>query len=117
MAQDRSRRGRGSRGRDQYGWGAPIRRMYDYSLDYGSLGGPETDSETIPGYEFYSWYGLWGPARLPQDIAQRLKPVENREWPPPKELAVAVRQRPRWIVGVALASFHVFDLSTLLRTQ
>lgn len=22
-------------------------------------------AETIPGYEFYSWYGLWGPARLP----------------------------------------------------
>ena len=22
----------------------------------------------IPGYEFYSWYGLWGPAKLPDDI-------------------------------------------------
>nr|WP_316640686.1 tripartite tricarboxylate transporter substrate binding protein [uncultured Roseateles sp.] len=28
--------------------------------------------ETVPGYEFYSWYGLWGPAHLPKEIAQRL---------------------------------------------
>src|SRR2546428_1513203 len=29
-----------------------------------------TVGETIPGYEFYSWYGLWGPAKLPAEIAQ-----------------------------------------------
>ena len=35
-----------------YGWGVPIRGMYDYSLDYGGLAGPESeDSETIPPYE------------------------------------------------------------------
>ncbi len=46
---ERSRR----RGRDiEYGWGVPIRGMYDYSLDYGGLAGPETDdSETMPPYE------------------------------------------------------------------
>ncbi len=31
-----------------------------------------TVGETLAGYEFYSWYGLWGPAKLPADIAQRL---------------------------------------------
>lgn len=31
-----------------------------------------TVAETVPGYEFYSWYGLWGPAGLPKDIATRL---------------------------------------------
>jgi tripartite-type tricarboxylate transporter receptor subunit TctC len=35
-------------------------------------------AESIPGYEFYSWYGLWGPARLPQDIAQRLNAESNK---------------------------------------
>jgi len=37
-----------------------------------------TVGETVPGYEFYSWYGLWGPARLPADIAQRLNTEVNK---------------------------------------
>lgn len=35
-------------------------------------------SETVPGYEFYSWYGLWGPAKLPMEIAQRLNAEVNK---------------------------------------
>ncbi|MBX6364457.1 MAG: hypothetical protein IRZ00_11370 [Gemmatimonadetes bacterium] len=42
----RPRRGYGR----YYGWGVPIRGMYSYSLDYGNLGGPEWESETIPPY-------------------------------------------------------------------
>ena len=37
-----------------------------------------TVGETVPGYEFYSWYGLWGPAKLPADIAQRLNVEVNK---------------------------------------
>jgi len=37
-----------------------------------------TVGETIPGYEFYSWYGLWGPAKLPMDITQRLNAEVNK---------------------------------------
>lgn len=37
-----------------------------------------TVGETIPGYEFYSWYGIWGPANLPKDIAQRLNAEVNK---------------------------------------
>lgn len=37
-----------------------------------------TVGETIPGFEFYSWYGLWGPARLPADITQRLNTEVNK---------------------------------------
>jgi tripartite-type tricarboxylate transporter receptor subunit TctC len=37
-----------------------------------------TVGETIPGYEFYSWYGVWGPAKLPPDIAQRLNTEVNK---------------------------------------
>jgi tripartite-type tricarboxylate transporter receptor subunit TctC len=29
-----------------------------------------TVGETIPGYEFYSWYGVWGPAKLPDTHRQ-----------------------------------------------
>jgi len=37
-----------------------------------------TVAETVPGYEFYSWYGLWGPASLPKDIAARLNAEVNK---------------------------------------
>lgn len=37
-----------------------------------------TVGETLPGYEFYSWYGLWGPAKLPADVAQRLNAETNK---------------------------------------
>jgi len=37
-----------------------------------------TVGETVPGYEFYSWYGLWGPARLPADVTQRLNAEVNK---------------------------------------
>lgn len=37
-----------------------------------------TVAETIPGFEFYSWYGLWGPANLPADIRTRLNAEVNK---------------------------------------
>lgn len=37
-----------------------------------------TVAETIPGYEFYSWYGLWGPAKLPAEITQKLNAETNK---------------------------------------
>jgi tripartite-type tricarboxylate transporter receptor subunit TctC len=46
-----------------------------------------TVGETIPGYEAYSWYGLWGPAKLPRDLAERLNAEVN------KALATDMRDR------------------------
>ena len=37
-----------------------------------------TVAETLPGYEFTSWYGLWGPAKLPAEITQRLNTETNK---------------------------------------
>ena len=37
-----------------------------------------TVAETIPGYEFYSWYGLWGQAKLPVEIRNRLNAEVNK---------------------------------------
>ena len=46
-----------------------------------------TVAETLPGYEFTSWYGLWGPAKLPSDVTQRLNAETN------KALAGEMRER------------------------
>lgn len=37
-----------------------------------------TVGETIPGYEFYSWYGLWGPAKLPAEVTAKLSAEVNK---------------------------------------
>ncbi len=37
-----------------------------------------TVGETIPGYEFYSWYGLWAPARTDRAVLQRLNAETNK---------------------------------------
>ena len=37
-----------------------------------------TVAETIPGYEFYSWYGLWAPAKTPPALVQRLNIEVNK---------------------------------------
>lgn len=43
-----------------------------------SLPNVPTVGETVPGFEFYSWYGLWGPANLPKQIADRLNAEVNK---------------------------------------
>jgi tripartite-type tricarboxylate transporter receptor subunit TctC len=37
-----------------------------------------TVAETLPGYEFYSWYGLWAPAKTSADIVHRLNAETNK---------------------------------------
>lgn len=37
-----------------------------------------TVGETLKGYEFYSWYGLWGPAGMPEDITKKLNAEVNK---------------------------------------
>ncbi len=43
-----------------------------------SLPDVPTVAESLPGFEFFSWYGLWGPMRLPADITQRLNAEVNK---------------------------------------
>jgi len=37
-----------------------------------------TVSETIPDFQCASWYGLWGPAKLPADMVQKLNAAVNK---------------------------------------
>lgn len=43
-----------------------------------SLPDVPTVAETIPGYEFYSWYGLWAPAKAAPEIVHRLNTEVNK---------------------------------------
>ncbi len=36
-----------------------------------------TVGDTVPGYEFYSWYGLWAPAGTPADVVAKLNAEAN----------------------------------------
>jgi tripartite-type tricarboxylate transporter receptor subunit TctC len=46
-----------------------------------------TVAESLPGFEFYSWYGFWAPAKTPPEIVKRLNAEVN------KALASELRER------------------------
>ena len=39
---------------------------------------PTVAESGVPGFEFHSWYGLWGPANLPRPVVDRLNAEINR---------------------------------------
>jgi len=39
---------------------------------------PTVSESGMPGFEYYSWYGLWGPPGLPADVTARLNAEVNR---------------------------------------
>jgi tripartite-type tricarboxylate transporter receptor subunit TctC len=74
-------------------------------------------AETVPGYEFTSWYGLWGPARLPPEVAQRLNDEVN------KALAGELREKllvqgilPGGAGGGSMAEFGKFQQDYITQT-
>ena len=45
----------------------------------GALPGvPTVAASGLPGFEFYVWYGLWGPAGLPREVLDKLNAEVNR---------------------------------------
>ena len=40
---------------------------------------PTVAESGVPGFEFHSWYGLWGPANLPRPVVERLN-AEIMRW-------------------------------------
>lgn len=74
-----------------------------------------TVSETIPGYEFYSWYGLWAPAKLPADIKTRLNEEVNKALSP--EVREKFTQQGLLINGGSVEDFVKFQTNDMSRAQ
>jgi tripartite-type tricarboxylate transporter receptor subunit TctC len=74
-----------------------------------------TVAETLPGFEFYSWYGLWAPARLPAEIRARLNAELN------KALSAEVRekytQQGLQMSGGSVEDFVKFQADDMARSQ
>jgi len=79
-----------------------------------SLPDVPTVAETIPGYEFYSWYGLWGPAKLPADITQRLNAEVNKAL---AEMGPKLREQGLLTTPGSVEDFARFQRSDMERAQ
>ena len=74
-----------------------------------------TVSETIPGYEFYSWYGLWAPAKLPADIKTRLNDEVNKALSP--DVREKFTQQGLLINGGSVEDFVKFQTNDMSRAH
>lgn len=70
-------------------------------------------SETVPGYEFYSWYGLWGPAGLPAEIAQRLNAEVNKALA--GDMHAKLEQQGLLLTPGSIADFEKFEREDMAR--
>jgi len=74
-----------------------------------------TVAETLPGYEFYSWYGLWAPAKAPQDIKDLLNAQVNK--------ALATDMKDKLISqglivgGGSIEDFRKFQANDMAKSQ
>jgi len=74
-----------------------------------------TVGETIPGYEFYSWYGLWAPVKAPQEVRDLLNAQVNK--------ALATDMKDKLISqglivgGGSIEDFRKFQADDMARSQ
>jgi tripartite-type tricarboxylate transporter receptor subunit TctC len=80
-----------------------------------SLPDVPTVAETIPGYEFYSWYGLWAPAKVPADIVRRLNTEVNKALA--GDLKDKLREQGLLISPGSVEDFARFQASDMERSQ
>ncbi|KGF78047.1 twin-arginine translocation pathway signal, partial [Massilia sp. JS1662] len=74
-----------------------------------------TVGETLPGYESYSWYGLWAPAKMPQDIAKRLNAEVNKALAAP-EIKDKLTSQGLLLTPGSIADFAAFQKEDMARS-
>jgi tripartite-type tricarboxylate transporter receptor subunit TctC len=80
-----------------------------------SLPNVPTVGETIPGYEFYSWYGLWGPAKLPADIVARLNTEVNKALS--TDMRAKLESQGLLVSGGSVDDFVKFEREDMTKSQ
>lgn len=79
-----------------------------------SLPDVPTVAETIPGYEFYSWYGLWAPAKTPPALVQRLNAEVNKAL---AEMGPKLKEQGLLSTPGSVEDFAQFQRSEIERAQ
>jgi tripartite-type tricarboxylate transporter receptor subunit TctC len=74
-----------------------------------------TVGETLPGYEAYSWYGLWGPAKLPAEVTARLNTEVNKALG--TDLKEKMREQGLLLTPGSVEDFVKFQASDMERSQ
>jgi len=74
-----------------------------------------TVAETVPGYEFYSWYGLWGPARLPAEVTARLNAEVNKALA--TDMKDKLQEQGLLLTPGSTADFAKFQQEDMARSQ
>ncbi len=71
-------------------------------------------SEVLPGYEYSSWYGLFGPARMPREMVDRLAGAARAALASP-EMARRLADEGQVPVGRSPAEFQKFVATEIVR--
>ena len=74
-----------------------------------------TVAETLPGYEFYSWYGLWAPAKVAPDIKDLLNAQVNRALA--GDMKDKLIQQGLIVSGGSIEDFRKFQAEDMARSQ
>ncbi|MCS6944130.1 MAG: tripartite tricarboxylate transporter substrate binding protein [Sutterellaceae bacterium] len=74
-----------------------------------------TVAESIPGYEFFSWYGLWAPAKVAPEIVQRLNAEINKALS--GEMRERLTQQGLVIAGGTPEDFARFQREQMAKSQ
>ena len=74
-----------------------------------------TVGETYPGYAFYSWYGLWAPAKVPEAIAAFLNAEVNKALA--TDMDARLRAQGLLPTPGSMADFRQFQASDMAMVQ
>lgn len=74
-----------------------------------------TVAETIPGYEFYSWYGLWAPVKVSGEIQSLLNAEVNKALE--TDMKEKLTQQGLIVSGGSIEDFKKFQAEDMVKTQ
>jgi tripartite-type tricarboxylate transporter receptor subunit TctC len=74
-----------------------------------------TVAETIPGYAFYSWYGLWAPAKVSTEIQHLLNTEVNKALA--TEMREKLTQQGLIVSGGTIEDFKKFQTEDMAKSQ